>query len=239
MTTPAHPGRMLFVNCGSAGASRWNRRPDEGGCGHLALHRRDPMQVIVTDRAATMSAEQKQRATERIESLKSLAPGPVLAAHVRMERDENPRISRPVHAQGEIDVKGHIVRVHVAGETADQAVDGLVDQLERQLRRVAERFVARRRENTQADEGTWRHGDIPADRPAFFPRATDEPEVLRRKSFALGAMTPVEAAADMVDLDHDFYIFRDAATGQPGERPRQRHLPPLRRSLRPHRTGVR
>lgn len=185
----------------------------EGGVTSFSIEG-TPMQVTVTDRATTMSAEQKQRATQRMESLESIAPGPVLGAHVRMERDDNPRIPRPVHAQGEIDVNGHIVRAHVAGESTDQALDGLVDHLERQLRRVAERFVTRRRENAEADEGTWRHGDIPADRPSFFPRPTEEREVVRQKTFGLEPMTPVEAAADMVDLDHEFYLFRDAATGQ-------------------------
>lgn len=169
------------------------------------------MQVSVTDRT-TMTTEQKERAAQRIEALEALAPGPVLSAHVRVERDDNPSIPRPVHAQGEIDVNGRIVRAHVAGASADQALDGLADQLERQLRRVAERYVTRRRENGEPEDGTWRHGARPAQRPSFFPRPPEEREVLRRKSFALEPMTPVEAAADMVDLDHDFYLFRDLAT---------------------------
>jgi hypothetical protein len=37
--------------------------------------------------------------------------------------------------------------------------------------------------------------------------------VIRRKTFALEPMSAGEAAVVMDELDHDFYLFRDAATG--------------------------
>jgi len=170
------------------------------------------MQVSVTART-TMSADQKRRAAERLEALEALASGRVLGAQVRVDRDDNPSIARPFHAEGEIDVNGHIVRAHVVGPSTDAALDSLADRLERQLRRAAERRVARRRETAAAEIGQWRHGDLPTERPAFFPRPADERRVVRHKSFALESMTPVQAAADMFDLDHDFFLFRDARTG--------------------------
>lgn len=170
------------------------------------------MQVSVTDRA-TMSADQKRRAAERMEALESFAPGPVLGAHVRVGRDDNPRIERPFHAEGEIDVNGRIVRAHVAGLSPDHALDELADRLKGQLRRATDRRTTRRRESGGTEAGEWRHGDIPLDRPTFFPRPPAERRVIRTKTFATEPMSTVQAAADMLDLDHDFYLFCDARTG--------------------------
>lgn len=138
----------------------------------------------------------------------------MLAARVRVGRDDNPRIAHPYHAEGELDVNGRIVRAHVVGPSADAALDDLTDRLERQLRRAADRHVTQRRMTGEAQIGEWRHDDLPTERPGFFPRPPEERRVLRRKSFALEPMTPVQAAADMIDLDHDFYLFHDARTGK-------------------------
>jgi hypothetical protein len=35
---------------------------------------------------------------------------------------------------------------------------------------------------------------------------------VRRKSFALGATDPLGAVRDLLDLDHEFYLFHDAET---------------------------
>jgi ribosome-associated translation inhibitor RaiA len=170
-----------------------------------------PVQVSVTARTM-MSEKQKRHAAQRLEALEPLAASPVPGAHVRIDRDDNPSIALPYHAEGEIDVNGHLVRAHVVGPSADVALDGLGDPLERRLRRVAERRVTRHRETGEAERGEWRHGDLPTQRPEFFPRRPEERQVVRRKTFALEPMTPLQAAADMVDLDHDFYLFHDART---------------------------
>jgi len=170
------------------------------------------MHVSVTSRTA-MSPEQKRDAAQRIEALEPLALGPVLGAHVRVERDENPRIALPFHAEGEIDVNGRIVRARAVGDSTEQALHDLTAQLERQLRRTAERRFDRRSETGDGSHDGWRHGDLPAQRSDVFPRPAVEREVVRRKSFALEPMSPLQAAVDMVDLDHDFYLFRDAQTG--------------------------
>ena len=170
------------------------------------------MKVSVTARTP-MSADQKRRAAERLEALEPLAQGRVLAARVRVQHDDNPRIAHAYHAEGEIDVNGRIVRARSVGPSTDAALDTLADGLGRQLRRAADRRTAHRHETGEAGLGQWRHADLPTKRPAFFPRPPQERRVIRRKTLALEPMTPVTAAADMLDLDHDFYLFRDARSG--------------------------
>lgn len=170
------------------------------------------MHVDVTART-TMSADQKRQAAERIEALEGLAQGPVLAASVTVGRDDNPRLEKPYHAEGELDVNGRIVRAHVVGVSPDSALDDLTDRLRGQLRRFAERRETVHRRPSAIEPGEWRHGDEPSARRAVFPRPPAEREIIRRKTFAMEPMTPVQAAVDMLDLDHDFYLFRDARTG--------------------------
>lgn len=170
------------------------------------------MQVDVTART-TLSPDEKLRAVQRLEALESFASGPVLGARVRIDRDENPRIATPYHAEGEVDVNGRLVRASVAGPDAAAAIDGLAARLERQLRQQADRRLARRRDTGEAEAGSWQHGDLAPERPDFFPRPTGEREVVRRKTFAMEPMAPLQAAADMTDLDHDFYLFQDTETG--------------------------
>ncbi len=68
----------------------------------------------------------------------------------------------------------------------------------------------RHRENP----GEWRHGDAMTERPGFFARPEEEREILRRKTFGVDALTPEEAALELEQLDHDFYLFTNLATGE-------------------------
>ena len=49
---------------------------------------------------------------------------------------------------------------------------------------------------------------------SYFPRPVEDRQLVRRKAFAVGEMTPDEAVLDLELLDHDFYLFRNRETGQ-------------------------
>ena len=93
------------------------------------------------------------------------------------------------------------------------AVDQLAQRLERQLRAFVERRVGERDRGSSRRAGDSETGDRADSRPTFAPRSSDEREVVRSKSFAIGEMDAVEAAAEMEMLDHDFYLYRDADAG--------------------------
>src|SRR5690606_18075310 len=61
---------------------------------------------------------------------------------------------------------------------------------------------------------SWRRGDLPGHRPNYFDRPVHERELVRRKTYSIGETTPEEAVADMEQLDHDFFLFREAPTGE-------------------------
>ena len=168
--------------------------------------------VDITTRG-TVSEEERRRASERLAHLDHWVPDPVLGARAVLIHEHNPRVERPARAEAEIDVNGRLVCGRVAAATMEQAIGDLADQLERQLQDFSERRARMRRRAPEPAAGEWRHGAWRASRPAYFPRPADERELIRRKTFALHPLDSLQAVVEMLDLDHGFYLFRDAHTG--------------------------
>jgi ribosome-associated translation inhibitor RaiA len=167
--------------------------------------------VDVTTRGAVSRAE-ASRATTLLARLDRCLTDPVLGARVMLRRETNARLERPARAEAEVDVNGRIVCGRVAAATMPQAIGELAERVERQPRDFGDRR-ARLRRRPHVTNGAWRHGAQRAVRPGYFPRPVAEREVIRRKSFALEPLEPLQALAEMLDLDHDFYLFRDSPTG--------------------------
>lgn len=127
--------------------------------------------------------------------------------------EPNPRLERPARAEAELDVNGRLVCGRVAAATMPQAIGELAERLERQLSDFSDRRARlRKRTAAQPEQGEWRHGTPVAPRPAYFPRPAGERELIRRKTFALEPLDALQAVSEMLDLDHDFYLYRDAHT---------------------------
>lgn len=121
--------------------------------------------------------------------------------------------ARPARAEALLDLGGDAVRAAVAAGTIREAADLLVARLQDQLRHRDERRAARRRTGQPAAPGEWRHGAQPAARPERAVRPVEERRLVRMKSVSAEARSAEEAVLDMAQLDYDFYLFRDAATG--------------------------
>ena len=169
------------------------------------------MNVDVTTRGK-VADEVKAHARDRIAQLEGQVRDRMLSARVVLAEEPNPRLERPSRAEAELNVNGHMVRGRVADVAMPQAVDQLAAHLERQLRHYAERRSTVHRRAPETSRHEWRHGDWSPPRPSFFPRPPGERSIIRRKTFALGAINPLEAVADLEDLDHDFYLFHDTET---------------------------
>ncbi|RSM85187.1 hypothetical protein DMH04_17965 [Kibdelosporangium aridum] len=146
-------------------------------------------------------------ARAKVDGALSLAAEPVLSAKVRLARHTDPSMAQPVIAQANVDVNGRLVRVSVAGHAVREAVDLLDAKLRHRLRRIARHWEARRGGQPKHLAHEWRHNNEPSHRPAYFPRPTDEREIIRRKSVALDPATIDEAAFDMDTMDYEFYLF--------------------------------
>ena len=155
-------------------------------------------------------------ATEKVTKVILGIDAPVLEAEVRLIQEPDPARQRPAIAEGVLDVNGQPVRAHVAADEMHAAIDVLVDRLRRRLDRyshVRDDRRARLRERHGDDEHEWRHGDRASQRPEYFDRPADERQIVRRKSYAVGEMTPDEAADALDLLGHDFFLFTNLQTG--------------------------
>ncbi len=151
-----------------------------------------------------------ERAAEKIGALDRYVNAHLLNSRVVLHQEANPRIERPSRAEANVDLDGTMIRAQVSEHSMDVAVDQLAQRLERQLRGFVERRVTERGRGPSSGSGEWRHGDYVPPRPSYYPRPSEERELIRNKSFAVVAMTPVEAAEEMSILDHHFYLFREA-----------------------------
>ena len=171
-----------------------------------------PGEVVVEARGKVSGAE-RAYARDKIDHLRTLAAGPVLFARVEMAAHADPARERPAFAKAEFDVNGQLVRAHVAATTMFEAIDLLEARLRGRLERAAHHDESKHFRHRGREEHEWRHaGDSPP-RPSYYPRPVDEREILWHKTFAVGEMTPDEAAADLELLDHDFYLFTNLDTG--------------------------
>jgi ribosome-associated translation inhibitor RaiA len=152
-------------------------------------------------------------ARRRIAALLDLDREP-MSARLVLTRAGDPARERPAIAEAQIEVHDQIVRAHVAGRDMREASDLLQRRLRDRLEHVSEKLRWHRHQGADAEPGTWRHGDRTATRPEWFDRPLDERELVRTKSYAIDAMTADDAAFDLESLDHDFLLFRDAATGE-------------------------
>ncbi|HLI31263.1 MAG TPA: ribosome-associated translation inhibitor RaiA [Solirubrobacteraceae bacterium] len=170
------------------------------------------MAVIAVDVTARgqVSDEQKDHARRRLASLDRHLREPVLSARVVLRAERNRRIALPARAEAELDVNGRLIRGQVAAETISQAIDQLSTHLERQLRSFIDRRAQLARRAPAPPPGEWFHGAWSPPRPHYSPKRLEERSIVRRKSYALTALDPLEALAQMLDLDHDFFLFHDA-----------------------------
>jgi ribosome-associated translation inhibitor RaiA len=167
--------------------------------------------VAVTTRGE-VSAQEKEQARERVAQLDRFVPDPVLAGRVMLRAEPNPRLEHPARAEAELDVNGRLVCGRVSAPTMGQAIAQLAETLERQLEDFSARRTRRQRQQHRPADGEWRHGNWSPPRPAYLRRPTAERELLRRKTFAVEPLDPLQAVGEMLDLDHDFYLFRNART---------------------------
>ncbi len=155
----------------------------------------------------------KTRAREKVASIIAEHEAPVLFARVKLAWEPDPAQPRPARAEVLLDVNGEPLRVHAAAHEMTEAVDVLADRLRDRLEHRARRREELQRFDGVARPGEWRHGDLPTERPPYFDRPVAERQLVRHKTFAVGALTCDEAIFDMNQLDYDFYLFVDLASG--------------------------
>jgi putative sigma-54 modulation protein len=102
---------------------------------------------------------------------------------------------------------GTIFRCEIGADSFREALDRSIDAMERQIRKNKTRLARRLRED--AFDRTDSYGGY------FFEEDMEEEEdlIIRTKRFEFRPMSPEEAVMQMNLLNHEFYVFNDAISG--------------------------
>jgi putative sigma-54 modulation protein len=117
--------------------------------------------------------------------------------------ERNPSIAENQIAEATIWTKGPVLRAKESSQDMKASIDQLVDKLERQVTRYREK---RQRKSSRRD------GALAEEVPGV-PVET-EGGIVKSKHFPVKPMTPEEAVLQLELVGHDFFVFRNADTGE-------------------------
>lgn len=172
------------------------------------------MEMQIQARNHRLSQGTRDYLTRKLERIEGRVNLPV-DAHVVVSEEQTRSQQDRILVEVTLRCNGTLLRGQRRAPTVQAAVDALADTLDRR--------VAHFKSRAYRSEAAHRHGDIHSIRELEAPPVDepdeDEPEelelgrVVRSKRFAMKPMSVDEAVLEMELLEHSFYLFHNAATG--------------------------
>ena len=166
------------------------------------------MDVTVKGRNISVTEALERYAFEKVERVRKFfdEERSVSRAEVELIHERNPSISEPEVAEATLFINGVVLKAREASVDMYASIDRMSDKLERQVRRYRGRQIDR-----------W-HGQLKGHPPEPETVVTVEEEeiearIVRTKQFQMKPMGAEEAVLQMELLDHDFFVFTSADTG--------------------------
>ena len=127
-------------------------------------------------------------------------------AEVELIHERNRAISEPEVAEATLFINGSVLKAGEASEDMYASIDRMSDKLERQVKRYRGRQIDR-----------WQ-GQLKNAPDVAQPLVVEEEEnlearIVRTKQFQMKPMSEEEAVLQLELLEHDFYVFTSADTG--------------------------
>jgi putative sigma-54 modulation protein len=162
------------------------------------------MQFQVKGRNLEVSDAIRAYAEQKLSKLERQLKDPRVELELAVER--NPSIAANHVAEATIWTKGPVLRAREASSDMRASIDQLVEKLERQVTRYRRQGRSRRRKAARANGPT----------PETIPVVPDEaePVIVKTKNFAVSPMNPQEAVLQLELIGHDFFVFRNADSGE-------------------------
>lgn len=128
-------------------------------------------------------------------------------AEVELFHERNKSNPEPEVAEATLFIGGTVLKARDASPDMYASIDRMSEKLERRVRRFRGRQIDR-----------W-HGQMNRERVEVEPPVPEEvedlePRIVRTKQFQMKPMAAEEAVLQMELLDHDFFVFTSADTGE-------------------------
>ena len=169
------------------------------------------MEIVVKGRNISVTQALERYAFEKVERMTKFFDDErsVSRAEVELIHERNPSIPEPEVAEATLFINGSVLKAREASQDMYASIDRMSDKLERQVRRYRGRQIDR-----------W-HGQIKNQHAVEAPAEVEPPleeedveaRIVRTKQFQMKPMSAREAVLQMELLDHDFFVFTSAETG--------------------------
>lgn len=169
------------------------------------------MEVAVKGRNISVTEALERHAREKVERVNKFFDDEKsdTRAEVELFHQRNSSIPDPEVAEATLFINGSVLKAREASGDMYASIDGMYDKLERQVKRYRgrqiDRWHGKRRQAKPSESGA-----------APAPTKTEdelETRIVRTKQFQMKPMTSEEAALQMELLDHAFFVFTSAETG--------------------------
>ena len=138
----------------------------------------------------------------------------VKEADVHLSVARNPRVPQQT-AEVTVFANGTVIRAQERSENLYASIDLVASKLARQLRRFKERHSDHGHRTTPTAENDVLLTERPTEDSLLEGKEAQLPSPgVRRKYFAMQAMSLEEARHQLEMIDHDFYLFRDKESGE-------------------------
>lgn len=170
------------------------------------------MEILVKGRNISVTEALEQYATEKVEKLSKFFDDQHSASRVEVEliHERNRSISEPEVVETTLFINGTVLKARECSPDMYASIDGMSDKLERQVRRYRGRQIDR----WQGQKKSEAKGEALEPEPFVVAEEDDiEARIVRTKQFQMKPMSAEEAALQLELLDHAFYVFTSADTG--------------------------
>lgn len=171
------------------------------------------MKLVIQGKNIEITDSIREYVHQKIEKAVSHYQNITSEVDVHLSVERNPRITSKEIAEVTIYVNGAVIRAQEGSETLYASIDLVADKIARQLRKYKERRL------DQVTHAQIKTSEVVAPEPVestlIGDRTPELPgEVVRTKYFAMPAMTIEDALEQLQLVDHDFYMFCNAETGE-------------------------
>ena len=169
------------------------------------------MDVLVKGRNIPVTEALERYATEKVERVARFFDEgrSDSRAEVELIHERNRAISEPEVAEATLFINGSVLKASEASGDMYASIDRMSDKLERQVKRYRGRQIDR----WQGQLKNTREAPGELAQPFVVEEEEIETRIVRTKQFQMKPMSEEEAVLQLELLDHDFYVFTSADTG--------------------------